>query len=206
MLSAVIMEVQLNYTINFAIQSVYKLFASNRFPTEAEITRLVQSKVYIPLQTYMFSLINLLVPRDSARLRNAFEISIRDHSHTGNMNPFVVVMDSGEVAYAAYANEMPDTWLKHPGSHSPYSPRTNKGRKKTPKFLSDPNAKHHFFQDIVEQSQRQAETLFKLFIQFFASTYLAQHSLFYKTTLARQIGFMDEKALTEALFFPRRFI
>lgn len=199
------MEVQLNYSVNFAIQSVYKIFTNNHFPTEAEITRIFQSKVYIPLQTYMFSLINMLVPRDSARLRNAFEIAIRDHSLTGNMNPFMVVMDSGDVEYASYVNEMSSKWLKHPGSHDPFSPRTKKGRKKTPRYLFDPQAETHFFQKIVEQSQHQAETLFKLFLQYFATTYLNVHSLYYKTTLARHIGFLDEKALVDSLFFPRRF-
>lgn len=199
------MEIQLNFTINFTIQSVYKMFTNNRFPTEAELTRLVQTKVLIPLQTYMFSLINMLVPRDSARLRNAFEISIREHSHTGNLNPFLVVMDSGDVNYASYVNEMPSTWLQHPGTHNPFSPRTRKGRKKTPLFLNDPLAQTHFFQKIVEQSQRQAQTLFDLFMKDFAANYLTHHSMIYKTTLARHIGFIDEKALVESLFFPRRF-
>lgn len=203
-LEAVIMEVYLNIPLYITIQQVYGLFAAGKFMTDAEITRDVQTQVYHGLYTYMKATIDVDVPRHSARLRNMMEISLRDHSNTGNMHPFKVVLDTGDIKYARYVNNMPVAWVQHPGTHGS-TRRIRKGRKKTPPYLYDPQAKAGYFYTVTDKGRTYAERTFNQYLKTFAIKYLDRYSSFYHTTLAKQLGYTNHFNLAQALFSPRRF-
>jgi len=167
--SETIILIQINYQVLQLYQTVVRVRTGGRERFyERDVYNLVFRKFFKELlQPFMFSIINRFVPRDSGRLRNAMEIAVRDHSATGSLNPFHVVIDTGNIEYARPVNQMPNAWLKHPGTHIPGQHnmrRTRRGRKKAPANLYDPNAVTNWFQRVRDDGRDMAAQLWRGFL------------------------------------------
>jgi len=150
--------------------------------SETELREQIKMYVYEPTVAEMTTYINgphAIVPRDSGKLRNAMLLSIRGaaispgsatYTRIGNLHPFVLVLNTGNVNYAPFVNAMPSNWLQHNGlahqtaSGSGNINKTHKGRMKTPNpagipahRLYDPNAQTDFFGTTAEAGRDKAQ-------------------------------------------------
>lgn len=166
--------------LNSANFELYRRSFNTYFPlttfTESYFLELIKLHIYNPLMVVMTSYIDApdaIVPAKSHRLRNTMMLSLRggaggsNYTKTGNLHPFQVVLNTGNIKYAPWVNLMPTEWLQHPGiKHGSGEKGYKKSRKqkKTPYILYDPNAQNNWFQKCVKAGQDTSEQLWDFFI------------------------------------------
>ena len=211
-LIAVIMEIHLNFTLYNQIAPLYKGLTLKIFPSERAIRDSFLQSVYRPVVSAMTAAIYVKVPADSYRLRTILHDSITTKARIEDMNPLLVIFDSGDLKYARPMNNAPPAWLKHFGtSHqgnlstrwsrsNPYKP-VKHGQAHP---LYDPGADTHWFEKITKIGRDKAEKLTNDWLVNYFTPILSQYD---NTGLEfyRVMGYRSPFPIAQSLINPRRF-
>jgi hypothetical protein len=119
-----------------------------------------------PLEAQVTNVITAYVPMDSGDLRKSMTASIWKAAPTAKeisqMTPYIMSL-AADVPYASPVNQMPSSWLRHPGSHTPNARGAFIG--KSGNTLNDPKATHNWFNLVRLRGRQVAQKLFQDFIK-----------------------------------------
>jgi hypothetical protein len=108
--------------------------------TKSELWRIIENKMYVPLQEGFNAQVDSKAPKDTGRLREALKSSITQGGGSHLLqtelyqSSYKVVMNTNNIPYAKPVNRMPTEWIRHPGTHGNVSNSRRNGT------LDDPEA------------------------------------------------------------------
>jgi len=131
---------------------------------KTNIWRDISLLVYQPAIKSITERIRKIVPADTHRLQKAMIASMNPEGAETNIELPHLTMDGFEVSlgtpgiyYARYVDDMPVSWLRHPGTH----PKASKGRLKN--TLSDPTAEAQWYEKTLAFGRRMFKIRWKVF-------------------------------------------
>lgn len=150
--------------INDISQSLFR-----RKYSQSDILRELTVGFYQPLAFFLRTEINSIVPSASGQLRNMLLLSVgggatgggySSTSQLNSLNPFYVVISTGNIQYASVVNNMPTPWLQHPGVHPSNQTARKKGRgQRTNRILNDPQAEEGWYETLWNDGVSEAQRL-----------------------------------------------
>jgi hypothetical protein len=170
--SEIIVAIQLQPQVLNLYDQVTRYQSVGSKLTESGLLNSIREKFYEPLRNQLMGYMKSIVPFDTGRLLNSMELALAGGrggggqssatSQLNNLNPFLVILNTGKVEYAKVVTGM-GTNVAHNGNKKSY--RVGRIVRQSPHLLNDPSARPDYFQQSVDQGRRFAQNWWNLYVQ-----------------------------------------